>query len=139
MSDIPVALHSVPPPIVLHIMSFSPFYPVVTYKNVALKYQRMSQCHIPVPIYWFIFSTMACGPRYQTRSSAPLHKDHTIPSHNVASVWLCITLLTSKTPLFKGDLSLLIRVSTEGANFWHLTHCLWGYNGAWNFMLRLWC
>ena len=41
--------------------------------------------------------TRACEPRYATRSAAAVHKDHAIPSLSVASVCLCITLLTSKT------------------------------------------
>ena len=44
---------------------------------------------------FIISATRACGPRYRTRSAAALHKDHTIPSLNVTSVWLCITILTS--------------------------------------------
>ena len=44
-----------------------------------------------------ISATRACRSRYQTRSAVALHKDYTIPSCNITSVWLCITLLTLKT------------------------------------------
>ena len=44
-----------------------------------------------------ISETRACRPRYWTRSVMALGKDHTIASHNVAAVWFCITLFTSKT------------------------------------------
>ena len=45
---------------------------------------------------FIISDTGACAPRYQTGSGAALCKDHTIPSLNVTSVWLCITFFTSK-------------------------------------------
>ena len=54
-----------------------------------------------------IFETRACGPKYQTRSAAAPHKDHTISSLSVTSVWLCITLLTSK-----------IHCSNETSPYW---------------------
>ena len=61
-----------------------------------------------------ISAIRASRPRYWTRSVVALCKDHTIPSHNVASVWLCITLLTSKaycsseTSLFWVGFSLIV-------------------------------
>ena len=45
---------------------------------------------------FIISATRACRPRYQMRSSMAPCKYHTIPSFNITSVWLCITLLTSK-------------------------------------------
>ena len=51
MLDIPVALHSVPPPIRLHIVSLSLSSLVVIYKKIAAICQRMPQCHIHVLIY----------------------------------------------------------------------------------------
>ena len=43
-----------------------------------------------------ISATRACRPGYQRRSAAAPFKDHAIPSLSLTSVWLCITLLTSK-------------------------------------------
>ena len=44
-----------------------------------------------------ISDTRTCRPRYWTRSAVAPNKNCTIPSCNVTSVWLCITLFTSKT------------------------------------------
>ena len=59
---------------------------------------------------FIISATGACGPRYQTRSAGLLHKDCTIPSLNVTSVWLWITLFTSKAQYSK-ETSLFWMVS----------------------------
>ena len=54
-----------------------------------------------------ISATRACRPRYQMRSAVAPCKDCTILSHNVTSVWLCITLLSSNA-----------HCSNETSSFW---------------------
>ena len=51
IASFPAELHSVSPPIRLHIPSLALSSLVVIYKNCALKYQKMPWCHIPVLIY----------------------------------------------------------------------------------------
>ena len=66
-----------------------------------------------------ISETRACRPKYQTTSAVTLCKDHTIPSLNVTSVWLCITLLPQK-PTVQMRLLPFGWNSTKGIKFQHL-------------------
>ena len=86
-----------------------------------------------------ISETRACRPKYQTSSAAALHilcKDHTIPSLNVTSVWLCITPFTLKIDCSSETSPFLVGSPLKALNFSILPHYLWGYTGVG--ILTLW-
>ena len=64
-----------------------------------------------------ISATRVCRPSYQTQSSMALCKDHAIPSLNITSVWLCITLFTSKTMCSNETSPFMVGSSLKALNF----------------------
>ena len=108
------------------------FYPIVTYKSSASKYQRMPQCHIPVPICWLflILGLVDLGiglgqPQFSTKT-VPFLPTMSPPCGFASHFLPC-------NPLLKWVFSLLGGILNEGTDFWHFTHYLWGYTGSRHF------
>ena len=75
----------------LHIMLLLGLYPVAMYRNIASRYQRMPQCHIPALSYW-LFLTLGPVDPGTRQSQLWLHINIVPFLPAMSPVWLCITL-----------------------------------------------
>ena len=117
---VPTALHSLLPPIGLHIASLSLSFFVVSCKDATVPYTSSN--------LYIISVTGACRPRYQIRSTAAPCKDCLFPPSMLPLCDLASHFSLQK-PIAQMRLPPLGGVSTEYAKFGHFTLYLRGYTG----------